>query len=558
MTTDESSEFDVRQVAGALRRHMVLVVVITLVAVVIGLATSFLSPTLYASTAQVRIVDPGAEAVSSAAASRVDREREVQTQVLILKSRELQDAVAERLGASASEIDGVSISAVGNSDVIAIRVASRSPEVAQEAANAYAELYVQKRRDDVAAVFSDRAERLRASADELQTRISQVNVELAAGPGALEAQRLQAERDSLIVQQAEIQRQAGDLEVQAATRTGSVTIVQSAELPSAPFSPTTERNVVIWTALGLLVGCGAALLRDRFDDRVSATTQPELLGVPVIGSIPEIGSRRRLGRPRTTPRTVVDPTSPMAEAFRTLATSVRFSAVGQDHHVLAITSAERGEGKSTIAANLAVALADMGMKVVLVSADLRAPVLGEIFGLDESERGLTSVLLGDAPLAECFRPITLRTGRSFYLLPAGPMPGNPHELLSSSRMAELMASLTATGADFILIDCPPVLPVGDTLALAHLTDGMAVIATVGSTRRGAFEQTVDRLQTVNGKVVGAILNRTEGASRYGEYGYGYGTRTSTVPRHQSRHVHDVSGSTRVGDVPARDGSPVST
>jgi Mrp family chromosome partitioning ATPase len=100
--------------------------------------------------------------------------------------------------------------------------------------------------------------------------------------------------------------------------------------------------------------------------------------------------------------------------------------------------------------------------------------------------------------------------------------------------------------------------VGDTLALAHLTDGMAIVAAVGATRRGAFEQTVDRLQTVNGKVVGAILNRTEGASRYGEYGYGYGTRTSTAPRGQSPHVSEASGSARVGDLPVRDASPVST
>jgi non-specific protein-tyrosine kinase len=553
---EDETEFDVRRVLRALRRHSILVVALTAAAVVIALVTSLLSTTLYAATAQVRIVDPSAEAVSAGGANRVDREREVQTQVVILKSRELEDAVADRLGDAAREIAGVSVAAVGNSDVIAIRVASPSPEVAQQAANAYAELYVEKRRDDVAAVFAERAERLRKSADDLQARISEVNVALAGNPGPLEAQRLQAERDSLIVQQAEMQRQAGDLEVQAATRTGNVTIVQYADLPSAPFSPTTGRNVVIWGLLGLLVGSGAAVVLDRLDDRVPAAGHPELGGVPVIGAIPEIGSRRRAFRHRDRQREIVAAASPDAEAFRTLATSVRFSAVGNDHHVLAITSAERGEGKSTIAANLAVALAEMGMKVVLVSADLRAPVLGEIFEFDESERGLTSVLLGDAPLGQCFRPVTLSTGRSFYLLPAGPAPSNPHELLSSARMAEVVASLTGTGADFILVDCPPVLPVGDTLALAHLVDGIAVVAAVGRTRLGVLEEAVDRLRKVSGKVVGAILNRTEPASRYGEYGYGYGSGARPRAARESRRVAGGNGSGPLED-PARHAGAVS-
>jgi capsular exopolysaccharide synthesis family protein len=220
----------------------------------------------------------------------------------------------------------------------------------------------------------------------------------------------------------------------------------------------------------------------------------------------------------------------VAEAFRTLATSVRFSAVGHDLHTVIVTSAERAEGKSTIAANLAVALAEMSQKVILVSADLRAPVQGEIFGLDESSKGLTSVLLGDAPLASCLQVVTLESGRTLYLLPSGPEPANPHVLLSSDQMVALLSSLTETGADFVLIDCPPVLAVGDTLALAHMVDGILVVASAGVTWRKAFAETLERLRKVGGVVDGVVLNRTEAESRYGNrYGeYGYGHRQQKV------------------------------
>lgn len=523
MHPEDESEFDIRHILMALRRRAWIVVACTLLAVTVALGISVLSTPLYASTAQVRIVDPSAEAVSSSGPVRVDREREVETQVQIIKSRELREAVEDAVGAEPGAIESVSVQALGISDVIAIRVVSSSPETAQAAANAYAELYVEKRRNDVTAVFEERADRLRRGAEDIQKRISEVNIELSEGPPPLEEQQLQAERDALVVQQAEMQRQAGELEVQAATRSGNVAIVQRGQLPSAPFAPNTERTVILFGLLGLIVGIGLALLVDRLDDRVSALNHADVLGVPLLGMIPQFGRRSRLARRRDAQRELVDPSTPAAEAFRTLATSVRFSAVGRDLRIFAVTSAERGEGKSTVVANLAVALAEMGKNIIVVSADLRAPVQGQIFHLDESVNGLTSVLLGDAPLLECFRQIPLRSRRSLYVLPAGPAPQNPHELLSSDRMAEVINVLTGTGADFVIVDCPPVLPVGDTLALAHMVDGILVVASAGMTRRGAFIEAVDRLRAVDGNVIGAILNRSESesryGSRYGEYGY---------------------------------------
>jgi capsular exopolysaccharide synthesis family protein len=245
--------------------------------------------------------------------------------------------------------------------------------------------------------------------------------------------------------------------------------------------------------------------------------------------------------------------STSAEAYRTLQTSLRFSSLGKTKQRIAVTSSSGGEGKTTVTANLAMVLAESGLRVVVVSADLRRPMIGSLFGIDESEKGLTSVLLGDAPLTDCLMPVTFESGRSLYLLPSGPLPHNPTELLGSEAFGTLLSRIEAAGVDFILLDCAPVLPVSDPLAVAQHVDGMIVLALANRTRQNNLAESIDRLRQVEADIIGVVLNGVkEGqGGRYQYYGYSsYSPNrpTSTTPSNGDQ-VDDADSKT-TPDAPA--------
>jgi capsular exopolysaccharide synthesis family protein len=234
--------------------------------------------------------------------------------------------------------------------------------------------------------------------------------------------------------------------------------------------------------------------------------------------------------------------STTAEAYRALRSNLRFSAVGVKRTSILLTSSEGSEGKSTVAANLAVVLAEAGLRVVLVSADLRKPSLSSFFGIDETEKGLTSVLIGDHDLVDCVMRVPLASGRNLYVLPAGPLPQNPAEVLGSAGLRDTLDAIERAGADFILIDSPPVLPVADALALSQFTDGVLVLTVAGRTPKGHLTETVDRLRQVNADLVGVVLNGIPTKGRYtrsyGGYSYGYGNtyRQESAPKRPSTTV----------------------
>jgi non-specific protein-tyrosine kinase len=211
---------------------------------------------------------------------------------------------------------------------------------------------------------------------------------------------------------------------------------------------------------------------------------------------------------------IEDPTSPAAEAYRTLRTSIQFLGLEQPMRTLQVTSANPQEGKTTTLANLAVALARSGSTVAIVCCDLRRPRVHEFFGL-ENDVGFTSVLLGKVPLAGAVQEVPDQARLS--LLASGPLPPNPSELLSSRRTVEVFGSLQAE-YDFVLIDAPPVLPVTDALVLSGRVDATLLVAVAGATTRKEAARAVELLRQVDAPLVGAVLN---GVDTEGSYGYAY-------------------------------------
>jgi non-specific protein-tyrosine kinase len=244
-----------------------------------------------------------------------------------------------------------------------------------------------------------------------------------------------------------------------------------------------------------------------------------------------------------------EPTSPAAESYWSLRTSFQFARQEQQFRSVVVTSPGVGEGKTFTLANLGVVFAQAGERVVLVSCDLRRPRIGEFFGLDE-QVGLTSVLVGERTLEETVLPVPGFDRLS--LLPAGPVPSNPAELLNGRRAKDVFARLRDQ-FDLVLIDSPPVLPVTDAAILSQYADATLLLAAAGQTRRADLRRAAEKLDQVNAKILGIVLNKvTRQNGRY--YGYGYGYGYSYKPYHAAGPSVVKAGNAN-GSSKAQDHSP---
>jgi len=287
--------------------------------------------------------------------------------------------------------------------------------------------------------------------------------------------------------------------------------------PKNPTEPKTERNVAIALVLGLLGGIALAFLVDRLDDRVRTKRDVDIAsrGVPSLGIIPWTSSWTDAKAAHLI--TAAEPRSSTSEAFRTLRTSVEILGLSSPIRTLAITSAEPAEGKSATAANLAVVLARAEHRVAVVCCDFRKPRLHEYFGM-ANDTGLTSILVGEVTLDQALRPVNGVPNLS--VLPSGPVPPNPSELLSLRATAEIITGLSGR-FDYVILDCPPVLPVPDALVVGRLVDGMIVVTMAKRTTKRRLDRALELLDQVQSPVLGTVFTGVTRAE-----GYGYEQRVS--------------------------------
>lgn len=203
--------------------------------------------------------------------------------------------------------------------------------------------------------------------------------------------------------------------------------------------------------------------------------------------------------------TLTNPRSPISEAYRTLRTNIEFSSFDKKLRTLVVTSASPEEGKSTTLANLAVAMAQAGKRVILVDCDLRKPSQHLAFGL-RNERGLTSLMIPDASLDNL--PLQPTAQENLWLLTAGPLPPNPSEMIGSKRMEEIIRALTER-ADLVIFDAPPIIAVTDAAVLAAKVDGVLLVVNAGGTKRDHLQKAHALLKKVNAPLIGAVLNNVK-------------------------------------------------
>jgi len=316
-------------------------------------------------------------------------------------------------------------------------------------------------------------------------------------------------------------------DVVLAGRPNNISVVDYAIVPDFPVGPARMRSVVLAFVLALAFGIGLALVLEYLDDTVHSTDDVEkVLRLPALAVIPAMGAgtkRRKLmstasslqkrnGSNGTNPELLLHVTgrSALAEAYRQLRTSVLLSTAGRAPKTLLVTSSLPGEGKTTTAVNTAISLAQTGVKVVIIDADMRRPRLRSIFDLPEGD-GLSSILSSEMAEAEMLATIARDEVSGLYVLASGPVPPNPAELLGSDQMRKLIELL---GQHFthIVIDSPPVNSFTDGVLIASIVDGVLLVVHGGKSSRGVVRRSRQLLMDIGAKIVGVVLNNVSARS----------------------------------------------
>lgn len=321
------------------------------------------------------------------------------------------------------------------------------------------------------------------------------------------------------------------------TRESNVRIVDRALVPGGPASPNLKQDLTGGLLMGLLAGLGLVLLLEYADRTLKTSDQVErVLGLPTLAVVPDLSDNgasyggyrayygvygQRSGKPDgggRSPRRWLErkkgdgpvrielvphesPRLAVSEAYRSLRTALLLSSA-HELRVVAVTSAVAGEGKSATATNLAVVMAQLGRRVLLIDADLRKPRLHEVLQVS-NRAGLVSYLTGGVDLDSVVRPTQVQ---QLSVVPSGPIPPNPSELLASDRMRELVKVVRAQ-FDFVVIDTPPLLPVTDASLVGDLVDGVTLCLRAGKVTRDEARSCLDRLQLAGIRILGVVLNR---------------------------------------------------
>ncbi len=442
-----------------------------------------------------------------------------QTYAEMVKRQPILKAAATALGLEYVPSGGnVSTRQVPGTQLLEISVRDTIPERAQAIADEIAhQLILQSPTEsedaERQAFVRERLAGLEENIQRTEEEIAEEQAKLEAANSARAIQQYQANISGLEQKLSSYESTYASLLLSAQGGTNYISIVEPASLPISPISPNVRETVMLAAAIGLALAVGGAVLIEFIDDTVKSPEEASrMTGLPVLGTISRIEGEGYADK------LIVDlhPLSTVAEAYRVLRTNVRFSFVDREMEMLLVTSPGPTEGKSVTVANLATVMAQSGLRVVVVDTDLRRPVQHKIFGVSNAE-GLSNAVLDPEQGAERYLQSTEVEG--LWVLPSGPLPPNPAELLGSERMAEVVAELR-TFADLLLFDSPPALVVTDAAVLAgRLESGVLLVTDVARTRRGMAKRAVEELERVHADMLGVVVNRM--TQHEGGYYYQY-------------------------------------
>jgi len=473
------------------------IVILVCVALAVGMSVvaSALTTPVYAASSEVLIQPRGQDGLFADGVANLNS-RAVETEVQVIEGRAVKARVAEDLGVE--DPPDVNAVPIGDTDAIRLTVRSTNRANAATVANAYAEAYIDVRREQS-------VEELLAASSEVQRAIDDLQTQIEALPDG------DPTLNALVAQQAGFRTTLDQLRVDAALRTGGATVIRQAEVPESPVEPTTLRSAVLAGVVGLLIGLGVALFLEYSDDKIRTDDDVERAsGLPLLSLVPIDPP------PDNRPIALAEGTHDSVEAYRGLRTNLQFLALDRALRTVQVTSSLPGEGKTTTATNLAVVLANAGNRVALVDADLRRPRVHQVFGVSVSP-GLTDLLLGTNPSVAAV-DVPVDGDGSLTVYPSGDVPPNPSEMLSGDRMRSLLDAM-ADHYDYVIVDSAPILPVSDSVALARSVEGVVVVAHAGRVTTGDVEETVERLAQISAPVLGVVLNQAT-TDKHDSYTYG--------------------------------------
>ncbi|MCU0695124.1 MAG: polysaccharide biosynthesis tyrosine autokinase [Myxococcaceae bacterium] len=336
----------------------------------------------------------------------------------------------------------------------------------------------------------------------------------------LELDRLKQESDSAKRQYDSVFKRLKDIELSGLLRTSNVRVLDAARPQLAPVRPNVPQSILLGVVAGLIAGLGLALLLEFLDSSVTSQQEiEERLGLTFLGFVPTIPTGAAEGQTKDL-HIHREPKSHIAECTRAVRTNLLFMSPDKPLRRMLVTSSGPQEGKSTTAINLAIAMAQSGQKVLIIDTDMRRPRLHKAFGVP-NDVGVSSLVVGEGKLEDAIKTTEVP---GVYLLPCGPVPPNPAELLHTKAFAELLETLDGK-FDRVILDSPPVGAVSDAVVLATQVAGVVMVLKAGVTHRDVAKRTVRALNDVKAPILGAVLNDVNlERSRYGDYYYGYAYR----------------------------------
>lgn len=504
-------ELELRDYLAVLRaRRWTVVVVLALVCGSALLLSSVQTPMYTAST---RLL---VRAIPSETAGWAEFPN-LQTETELLSSGQVVGRVHRRLEGAGSPkqlLDDMRARHLDGTEVIVVEYTSSDPELARDAADAFGEEYIALRReralDIVASAEEMVRERLEETRDQLAAAVEAA--ERARAAGDTEAlTRAETDRSALSSRVGALQSRLDEIRPEPHALVGGE-IVQAARVPESPSSPDHTRNGALGGVLGLMLGIGVAFLQEHLSDNLRNRGEIEsAVEAPALGTIPIFAA------PDDEPVLLTAPKDVASEAYRNLRTNVGFVLEQRDARALLLASPGEGEGKTSTTGNLGVAFAQIGRRVVLVSADMRRPALERWFGLGNGW-GLSS-WLAEGP--DGMWPGALGTSvPGLSVLPSGPAPDRPAELLSSPRLPSLVRELCRR-YDLVLVDSPPALHLADAAILAGCVHAAILVIHGVNTHAPAAVEAKLKLERVGSAVVGCVLNAVDprGSGAYSPYQY---------------------------------------
>lgn len=510
-----------------------LIALTTVLAGVAAFTVSRLQTPTYRSTTTLEISSGGDPTENPFTAIR-SAEAIATTYVLQIKSPAVVEAVIARLGLGmdVERVQGMlSVRQVQNSSMVEVSGEHPNPALAQALASTTAEVFIEQQEAQRLSRFGAPLAELEAQVATLEASIMETRGTIAgmgreedlSPTGRVELARLQTKLSNDQTRLSVLLNSTEQFRLQMAKAGDYVSIFSPAKLPQEPFAPQTLRNTALALVVGGMIGVGTAFLLDYLDDTIHTPADAQAaLGVNVLGTMPDVRESETIGDLAAS-----QPLLPAAEAFRSLRTSLQYASLDTPLRTLLFTSSAQGEGKSFMASNLATAFALTGKRVLLLDTDMRRPRFHRLWDAERAP-GLTEALKafaeagadgGDA-LAAVMDLIQPTQVEGLALLTAGDKVSTPAELLNSQTFRSMIAAL-GEPFDMIVIDSSPILTVTDAAVIANHVDGVVMVTVSGETRLPMAARAIERITSVNGNLMGLVVNRL--SERSGGYYYRYYT-----------------------------------